>query len=91
MVTSTVEALSPEDGERVLFTRDKHYAMHGEILMMVLVVSFAAFLLFLALLPCLKRRYAYNSDLSEEDASWSGRVKSAPVPVIVVSKHSISK
>ncbi|CAN7067283.1 unnamed protein product, partial [Brassica rapa subsp. trilocularis] len=86
MVASTVEALSPEDGERVPFTRDKHYAMHGEILMMVLVVSFAVFLLFLVLLPCLKRRYTHHSDLSEEDASWSGRVKPSPVPVVVVIK-----
>lgn len=89
MVTSTVEALSPEDGERVHFTKDKHYAMHGEILMMVLVVSFAAFLLFLVLLPCLKRRYTHHSDVSEEEASWSGRVK--PAPVVVVSIQSISK
>ncbi|KAF8102502.1 hypothetical protein N665_0198s0202 [Sinapis alba] len=89
MVTSTVEAaLSPEDGEPVHFTRDKHYAMHGEILMMVLVVSFAVFLLFLVLLPCLKRRYTHHSDLSEEDASWSGRVKPSPA---VVSIQSISK
>lgn len=91
MVASTVEALSPEDGERVPFTRDKHYAMHGEILMMGLVVSFAVFLLFLVLLPCLKRRYTHHSDVSEEDASWSGRVKPSPVPVVVVSIQSISK
>ncbi|KAL1197220.1 hypothetical protein V5N11_004768 [Cardamine amara subsp. amara] len=87
MVTPTVEeALSPEDGERRLFTRDRHYAMHGEILMVVLVVIFAVFLLFLVLLPCLKRRYCHQSDLSE-DASWSGRLnKHSPV----VSKQSIS-
>ncbi|ESQ42521.1 hypothetical protein EUTSA_v10015911mg [Eutrema salsugineum] len=86
MVTSTDDALSPEDGEQLPFTRDRHYAMHGEILMVVLVISFAVFLLFLVLLPCLKRRYTHHSDLSEEDPS-SGRVKPSPV----VSKPSISK
>lgn len=85
MVTSTVEASSPEDGERLTFTRDRHYAMHGEILTVVLVISFAVFLLFLVLLPCLKRRYSHQSDLSEE-ASWSGTLKPSPV----VSKQSIS-
>ncbi|CAH8360506.1 unnamed protein product [Eruca vesicaria subsp. sativa] len=89
VASNTVEALSPEDGERVHFTRDRHYAMHGEILMMVLVVSFAIFLVFLVLLPCLKRRYTHHSDLSEEDASWSGRVK--PQSPVVVSIQSISK
>ncbi|XP_019088735.1 PREDICTED: uncharacterized protein LOC109127731 [Camelina sativa] len=80
MVTSTVEALSPVDAEGLPFTRDKHYAMHGEILTVVLVISFAVFLLFLVLLPCLKRRYSHQSDLSEEEASSSGRLK--PLPVV---------
>lgn len=85
MVTPTVEALSPEDGERRPFTRDRNYAMHGEVLMVVFVVIFAVFLMFLVLLPCLKRRYSHQSDLSE-DASWSGRLNHLPV----VSNQSIS-
>ncbi|EOA14890.1 hypothetical protein CARUB_v10028219mg [Capsella rubella] len=80
MVTMMVdEALSPEDAEGLPFTRDKHYAMHGEILTLLLVTSFALFLLFLVLLPCLKRRYSHQSDLSEE-ASSSGTLK--PLPVV---------
>jgi hypothetical protein len=88
MVTSTVKALGPEDGERLRITKDKHYAMHSEIWMIVLVISFAVFLLFIVLLPCLKRRYSHHSDLSlSEDASCNGSLKPSPV---VVSKQSIS-
>ncbi|CAA7032317.1 unnamed protein product [Microthlaspi erraticum] len=88
MVTSTVEALSPEDGERIPITKDKHYAMDSEIWMIVLVISFAAFLLFIVFLPCLKRRYCHHSDLSlSEDSSCNGKLKPSPV---VVGKQSIS-
>ncbi|CAN8253201.1 unnamed protein product [Cochlearia groenlandica] len=89
LLTSTVEeALSPQDGgETFFFTKDRHYAIHGEILMIVLVICFAVFLLLLVLLPCLKRRYTlHHSDLSPGACS-TGRLK--PLPVLV-TKPSIS-
>lgn len=73
--SSSSSAVSPalcpghEDGGFRLIMRDKEYGLHGKILMLVLVFSFALYLLILVALPFLKRNRAFHlqdSDSIEE-------------------------
>ncbi|KAL6275615.1 hypothetical protein ACE6H2_019216 [Prunus campanulata] len=66
-------AMAPnQDQDGILFLRDRHFALHGEVMMVVVVVLFAAFILCLLVLPCLKRakspRPRLNS-VDEEDSA----------------------
>lgn len=60
-------ALCPgnEDGEFLLIMRDKAYGLHGETLMLVLVLSFALFLVILVALPFLKRNRDFHLQHSD--------------------------
>ncbi|XP_040992050.1 uncharacterized protein LOC121238995 [Juglans microcarpa x Juglans regia] len=62
-----------EDG--LLFLRDKHFELHGEIMMFALVAFFSLFILFLVMLPYLKR-------LSNHESEYSGSVapQNCPFP-----------
>ncbi|KAJ8769815.1 hypothetical protein K2173_007675 [Erythroxylum novogranatense] len=42
------------DQQGFLFLHDKHYGLHGQILMFILVGFFAIFLISIAVFPCLK-------------------------------------
>lgn len=64
----------PEDG--LLFLRDRHFELHGEIMMFALVAFFCLFILFLVMLPYLKH-------LSNNESEYSGSVapqNSCPFP-----------
>lgn len=41
--------------ELLLASQDRHYALHGQVMMLVLILIFCIFLLFLVFLPCLRR------------------------------------
>ncbi|GLU02564.1 hypothetical protein SLE2022_198100 [Rubroshorea leprosula] len=45
--------LEPQDG--LLFSNDRHYALHGEILLLVFVLAFIIFLALIILIPWLRR------------------------------------
>uniref|UniRef100_A0A6N2LYG9 Uncharacterized protein n=1 Tax=Salix viminalis TaxID=40686 RepID=A0A6N2LYG9_SALVM len=46
---------APLQEREPLYSHDKHFALHGEILMIVLVGVFSIFLLSIVLIPCLKQ------------------------------------
>ncbi|KAJ6754970.1 hypothetical protein OIU79_027563 [Salix purpurea] len=46
---------APLQQREPLYSHDKHFALHGEILMIVLVGVFSIFLLSIVLIPCLKQ------------------------------------
>lgn len=50
----------PED--EIVFMGDKRYGLHGEILMLVLVIVFSVFLVLLVALPCVKRNNSKDSE-----------------------------
>lgn len=52
-------AMSPAGNEKdkeehVFMMKDKRYALHGEMMMVVLVSIFSLFIFFIAVLPCIK-------------------------------------
>ncbi|KAJ1376445.1 putative transmembrane protein [Sesbania bispinosa] len=57
-----------EDG--VQFSDDKHYALHGKIMLLVIVITFSLFLMFILMIPCLKNRVRRSHE-SETDGSDS--------------------
>lgn len=72
----------PED--EIVFMGDKRYGLHGEILMLVLVLAFSVFLVLLVALPCIKRSTSRNS----ESGSSSG--VSAPSSIPLQQKRKFS-
>lgn len=56
----------PEDG--LLFLRDRHFELHGEIMMFALVAFFSLFILFLVMLPYLKRLCNHESEYADSVA-----------------------
>ena len=67
--------MPPEYPNELLFLHDKHFELNGEIMMFVLVAVFSLFILFLVLLPCLKR----SSDQESEHSGSMTRQK-CPLP-----------
>ncbi|OMP02451.1 hypothetical protein COLO4_11078 [Corchorus olitorius] len=66
----------PPTGELVL-SHDKHFALHGEIWLLVMVLGFALFLVFIIVFPRLRRRRRRSS---ESDVSDSNINNSPPPP-----------
>lgn len=61
-----------EDGEFLLIVHDKAYGFHGKILMLVLVLSFALFLVIVVALPFLKRNTDFHLQHSDSiDELWN--------------------
>ena len=48
--------------DELLFLKDRHFELHGEIMMFVLVALFSLFILFLVVLPCLRVRHLSNHE-----------------------------
>lgn len=48
--------------DELLFLKDRHFELHGEIMMFVLVAMFSLFILFLVVLPCLRVRHLSNHE-----------------------------
>ncbi|KAL5750565.1 hypothetical protein ACOSP7_025168 [Xanthoceras sorbifolium] len=66
--SSSSPAMSPDDNDNYNYLHlvgDKRYALHGKILMLVLVLGFSLFLVLLVALPCLKRRNSRDTDESQ--------------------------
>ncbi|VVA16534.1 PREDICTED: LOC18775548 [Prunus dulcis] len=61
-----------QEQDGIPFLSDRHFALHGEVMMVVVVVLFAAFILCLAVLPCLKRAKSPQlrlNSVDEEDSA----------------------
>lgn len=58
-------SIAPQQDDQLPFLHDKHYALDGEIMMFVLVVFFSIFILFLVMLPCLRRIRNHDSGCSD--------------------------
>ncbi|OMO82819.1 hypothetical protein CCACVL1_11743 [Corchorus capsularis] len=67
-IPPSMEPSRPPTGELVL-SHDKHFALHGEIWLLVMVLGFALFLVFIIVFPRLRRRSRRRS--SESDVSDS--------------------
>lgn len=61
--------------DEIVFMGDKRYGLHGEILMLVLVIAFSVFLVLLVALPCVKR----NNSRDSESGSGSGSEASSSI------------
>ncbi|KAK7844828.1 hypothetical protein CFP56_010276 [Quercus suber] len=48
--------------DELLFLKDRHFELNGEIMMFVLVAMFSLFILFLVVLPCLRVRHLSNQE-----------------------------
>lgn len=64
-----------QDQDGIPFLSDRHFALHGEVMMVVVVVLFAAFILCLAVLPCLKRAKSPQQQLNSVDEEDSAVVE----------------
>ncbi|XP_008221399.1 PREDICTED: uncharacterized protein LOC103321376 [Prunus mume] len=64
-----------QDRDGIPFLSDRHFALHGEVMMVVVVVLFAAFILCLAVLPCLKRAKSPQPRLNSVDEEDSAVVE----------------
>jgi hypothetical protein len=62
---AVVTTYTPPQQGTPLYFHDKHFGLHGEILMFVVVGIFFIFLISLVLVPCLKR--AGRTPESEDD------------------------
>ncbi|WJX66535.1 hypothetical protein P8452_51087 [Trifolium repens] len=56
-----------EDDDNVQFSDDKNYAFDGKIMFLVLVIVFSLFMVFILMVPCLKKR-ARRSHEQETDS-----------------------
>ncbi|XP_068339883.1 uncharacterized protein [Pyrus communis] len=64
-------ASSPQDQDGIRFLLDRHYALHGEVMMVVVIFLFAAFIFCLLVFPCLRRaknRHLRSSPDEDSDA-----------------------
>ncbi|KAJ7964228.1 putative Transmembrane protein [Quillaja saponaria] len=57
---STKPAMIPasansQQQDELQFSDDKHYAKHGEIMLLVLVIAFSLFIFLIVTIPCLRR------------------------------------
>uniref|UniRef100_A0A6N2L3F1 Uncharacterized protein n=1 Tax=Salix viminalis TaxID=40686 RepID=A0A6N2L3F1_SALVM len=57
-----VTTYTPQHQGKPLYVHDKHFGLHGEVLMFVAVGIFFIFLVSLLLFPCLKRRRTQESE-----------------------------
>jgi ubiquinone biosynthesis protein UbiJ len=75
-LSSVSPAMAPAPGypNELLFSRDRHFELHGEIMMFVLVAIFSLFILFLVILPCLKRA-------SHQETEYAGSVTRLKCPL----------
>lgn len=64
LAMSSSPAMAPNQDVGVLFLNDRHYALHGEIMMAVLIVLFVAFVFCLAVVTRLRR----DRRTAEEDS-----------------------
>lgn len=55
LAMSSSPAMAPNQDVGILFLSDRHYALHGEILMVVLIVLFVAFVFCIAVVTRLRR------------------------------------
>ncbi|KAF9665823.1 hypothetical protein SADUNF_Sadunf16G0164000 [Salix dunnii] len=60
---------APQQQREPLYSHDKHFALHGEILMLVLVGIFSIFLLSLLLIPCLKQNRNPDDQPGDDEVS----------------------
>ncbi|PRQ34579.1 hypothetical protein RchiOBHm_Chr5g0070601 [Rosa chinensis] len=60
---SSAPAMAPNNQDEILFSDDKHYALHGEIMLVVLIVLFIAFVSCLAVVTRIRRAGAVEEDL----------------------------
>ncbi|KAF5744488.1 hypothetical protein HS088_TW07G00060 [Tripterygium wilfordii] len=51
--------------EDLPISHDKHYKLHGEIMMLIVIVMFSVFLVFLVMVPCVRRRRDPESGLAD--------------------------
>ncbi|KAE8039313.1 hypothetical protein FH972_011737 [Carpinus fangiana] len=78
-LSSLSPSMPPEYPNELLFLHDKHFELNGEIMMFVLVAVFSLFILFLVLLPCLKRSSGQESGQESEHSGSVTRQK-CPLP-----------
>lgn len=74
-LSSLSPAMPPGYPNELLFLHDKHFELHGEIMMFVLVAVFSLFILFIVLLPCLK-----SASSQESEHSGSVTRQKCPLP-----------
>lgn len=72
--------------DEIVFMGDKRYGLHGEILMLVLVIAFSVFLVLLVALPCVKR----NNSRGSESGSGSGSGSEASSSIQFQQKRNFS-
>ncbi|KAF9675694.1 hypothetical protein SADUNF_Sadunf09G0059100 [Salix dunnii] len=66
-----VTTYTPQQQGEPLYVHDKHFGLHGEVLMIVVVGIFFIFLVSLLLFPCLKRRRTPDSE-DDSDSTMQG-------------------
>lgn len=63
MSSAVVPSMAPNNQDGILLLDDKHYALHGEIMLVVLIVLFIAFVSCLAVVTRLRRARAVEEDM----------------------------
>ncbi|OMO85004.1 hypothetical protein CCACVL1_10495 [Corchorus capsularis] len=85
MATTSPPLLSPDDprqdDDHILFSRDRHFALHGEIMMLIFLLLFAAFLCFLLFFLYIKRSRRNADDFQDYSSDQvSPTAKASAVP-----------
>ncbi|XP_050213910.1 uncharacterized protein LOC126665225 [Mercurialis annua] len=58
----SASSLAPNQNDELFFSGDRNFAVHGEIMLLVLVLLFSCFLFFIVFFLCKRRSDDYNYD-----------------------------
>ncbi|KAG2394930.1 uncharacterized protein HKW66_Vig0076950 [Vigna angularis] len=61
--------ICPQQEDEVQFSRDKNFALHGKILLLVFLSAFLLLFIFVLMMPWLRKRRASRDSGTEEDSN----------------------
>ncbi|KAL2332994.1 hypothetical protein Fmac_014207 [Flemingia macrophylla] len=67
MTTYTSFSPQPQEDDQVQFSHDKHFALHGKILLLSFLTIFFVLFAFVLLFPCMRKRFTNSHDGSGTD------------------------
>ncbi|KAK7333199.1 hypothetical protein VNO80_29964 [Phaseolus coccineus] len=62
-------SFSPQQEDEVQFSDDKHFALHGKILLLVFISVFFLLFIFVLMLPWLRKRRGSHDSGTDEDSN----------------------
>ncbi|WVY93341.1 hypothetical protein V8G54_032429 [Vigna mungo] len=66
-------SFSPQQEDEVQFSRDKNFALHGKILLLVFLSAFVILFIFVLMMPWLRKRRGSRDSGTEEDSNIEGQ------------------